>query len=1003
MPAPELVHDLVERFEKKLSACHSAAYKEQQLKNEFLEPLFECLGWDVRNAQGLPESYKEVVHEYTLQGEEDNARGVPDYTFSIGGKRKFFVEAKKPSVPIKLDRKPALQLRSYAWSAKLSLSVLTNFEHLAVYNCRLEPQERHQADTARALLIGYKDYVARWDEIARIISRDAVVYGSFDNYVASLSDRDVPEVGKSFLRVIEDWRRLLANDLAQRNPSLDEEALKFAVARIIDRIIFLRVCEARGLESEKHLLKAIRGAGTESRYPLLVKLFKQADKRYNSGLFYFKKQAGRAESPDDLTPGLDVGQNEIDSIISTLYREYGYNFTALSPDIFGQIYEQYLGQVIVLRDGRGADVVPKPELKKAEGVYYTPEFIVDYIVRHTIGDALEGKLPSDMSDFAVLDPACGSGSFLLAAYQCLLNWYRDCYVAEAASSGKRVNLSRWPIYQTAGGNWRLTLDERKRILKTHIHGVDIDSQAVEVTKLSLLMRVIEGEELDALESGILHGDPALPDLGDNIKCGDSLLDFSFDYREQFENVSRRGGFDAVIGNPPYVRQEILGREFKDYAKTEFEVYSGVADLYAYFIEKSHRLLKKGGLFGMICSNKWMRANYGAPLRRYLAAQVTLRQVVDFGELKVFEQAATFPAIVLTENTPCQQQHFVYAPVKRLNFLSLDQEVETIGQNLDERAASGDNWTLSVAGEMNVFDKMKRVGTPLGEYVKEQIYWGIKTGMNDAFVVDRSVRDLLISEDRKSKELIKPLIVGDDVRKYHIDFVERYVIFTRHGTDITHYPAIKRHLQGFKKQLEPRPADVETADWPGRKPGPYKWFEIQDNVAYYEEFGKHKIVYPEIAKEPRFAFDTKGRCSNNKTFFIPTDDLYLLGLLNSKLCWAFLKRLCSVLGDADKAGRLELRRVHLVNLPIRKVAKSDAKAKALHDRIVSRVEKILELNEKLAAASFDHEKTPLETQIKKIDGEIDQLVYELYGLTEEEIKIVEASVAGPDSGGAKKTR
>jgi hypothetical protein len=397
---------------------------------------------------------------------------------------------------------------------------------------------------------------------------------------------------------------------------------------------------------------------------------------------------------------------------------------------------------------------------------------------------------------------------------------------------------------------------------------------------------------------------------------------------------------------------------------------------------------EGGSFGMICSNKFMRANYGRPLRSLIATRTTLIQIVDFGELPVFEKAATFPAIILTQNIKPKKQKFIYAAIKRLDFQSLEKEVKNIGNALDERSLSGDNWTLAKTQEIAIFEKMKKRGIPLGEYVKGKIYRGVLTGLNEAFVIDRATRNRLIREDKRSAEIIKPFIVGDDIRKYHINFNERYLIFARHGIQIHEFPAIERHLSNLKDRLMPRPKDWRGMQWAGRKPGPYKWYEIQDTINYYEEFEKPKIIYPVIAKESRFAFDEDGRYSNDKTFIIPLDDKYLLGLLNSLLCWGYLRRLCSVLGDPDKKGRLELRAIFLENLPIVPVNLSNPIEKDHHKRIVKLVDSMLSLHKQLSEAKSAAQKEVIQRQINATDAEIDRLVYELYGLTDDEIKIVE---------------
>jgi len=393
---------------------------------------------------------------------------------------------------------------------------------------------------------------------------------------------------------------------------------------------------------------------------------------------------------------------------------------------------------------------------------------------------------------------------------------------------------------------------------------------------------------------------------------------------------------------------------------------------------------------MIVSNKWMRSNYGKALREFLKRESQLIEIIDFGELPVFENASTFPAIIVTRKSKSEKQNFLYAPIKKLDFDFLEEEVQTIGTQLDEFALQGENWTLSGSSEQAILEKIHQVGTTLDEYVDENIYRGVVTGANEVFFIDRSLRDRLITEDPKSSEIIKPFIIGDDVRKYHFNFSEHYLIFARRGIEIDKYSAIKKYLTKNKERLLPRPIEW-IGEWKGRKSGKYQWYEIQDTVEYYPIFDKPKIIYPVIARESRFTFDREGYFSNDKTFSIPVDDLYLLGLLNSKVIWLYLKRTCSVLGDPDKGGRLELRDVHVKTTPIRRIDFENLAEKLAHDEIVRLVEKILALQKERQSVRREDDLDRvrnLERQIAQVDAEIDQRVYALYGLSEEEIAVVE---------------
>jgi hypothetical protein len=406
-----------------------------------------------------------------------------------------------------------------------------------------------------------------------LFSKEAILQGSFDRYAESnRAKKGTAEVDKAFLSEIELWRDTLVRNIALRNPSLSQRELNYAVQATIDRIIFLRICEDRGIEVYGRLRSLVNGQNICAR---LREIYVEADHRYNSGLFHFENERGRADAPDRLTLGLAIDDKPLKGILGRLYDpESPYEFSVLPADILGQVYEQFLGKVIRLTAGHRAVVEDKPEVKKAGGVYYTPTYIVDYIVKNTVGRLLEGKTPKQAADLRILDPACGSGSFLIGAYQHLLDWYLEAYE-------ERPEKHRKELVQGRAGEWHLSTAEKKRILQANIYGVDIDAQAVETTKLSLLLKVLEGETSESIDAQLsfLH-ERALPDLAANIKCGNSLIgpDFYddaqlglegpgeeeryrinvFDWDSEFpeilgKRVSKGScGFDAVIGNPPYV-------------------------------------------------------------------------------------------------------------------------------------------------------------------------------------------------------------------------------------------------------------------------------------------------------------------------------------------------------------------------------------------------------------------------------------------------------------------
>ena len=999
MAAPKQLLELVERFKRNLDQYKNQSYNETQVRVDYIDPFFELLGWDVYNRQGYAEQYREVVHEDKVK--VGKATKAPDYSFRVGGVRKFFLEAKKPSIDLKGDIGPAFQVRRYAWSAGLPLSILTDFEEFAVYDCRVEPHRHDKSSVARVMYYTFDQYPEKWDEIVEVFSKDELLKGSFDRFAQSTKKkRGTAEVDDAFLAEIEEWREMLAKNIALRNMEVTTRELNHAVQRTIDRIIFLRIAEDRGAEPYGQLQSLQNGTNV---YRRLVDLYYHADNRYNSGLFHFHEEKGRSDQPDEWTTNLDIDDKPLKEIFRRLYYpESPYEFSVLPGSILGQVYERFLGNVIRLTKGHQAKVEAKPEVRKAGGVFYTPEYITRYIVEKTVGNTVEGKKPKDVEKITILDPACGSGSFLLTAYDYLLDWHLSWYTKnnpEKWTKGKNP-----PIYQTVSADpnspplYRLTTRQKKQILLNNIYGVDIDTQAVEVTKLSLLLRVLEDEDEESLSPQLSIAERVLPDLSDNIKCGNSLVGSDiyheteiseenterlrelnpFDWQSEFLAIIESGGFDVVIGNPPYVRQESL-KEIKGYLSGHYETAHGTADLFVYFIEGGYRLLNQEGYFGYIVANKWMRANYGKALRKWMAEKKVV-ELIDFGDLPVFQGATTYPCILILKKVETDGT-FIAAEPKSLDFVKLDDEIVAHSFQMSNSRLSPSGWTLMDNKTADLLEKLKESGTPLGEYVDGKIYYGIKTGLNEAFVIDAETRERLIAEDSKSEEIIKPFLRGRDIKRYQEPVAEQYVLFARRGIDINEYPAVKSHLIQFRDRLMPKPKGWKGEKWKGRKPGNYQWYELQDAIDYYEEFEKPKIAYAEISTKGQFIIDRVNSYFDTTAFILGSDSLFLLGVLNSKL-WTYL---FSNVSSVIRGGFLRWKRQYMAPLTIPIVEDNLINQK---DQLEFLTQTTLNLHKQHANARTTHDKTLLNRQIEATDKQIDRLVYELYGLSDGEMGIVE---------------
>jgi type I restriction-modification system DNA methylase subunit len=992
---PQSVLALVERFERNHDAYRSPNYNETQVRREFIDPLFKALGWDIDNEQGYAETYKDVIHEDAIKVGE--ATKAPDYCFRVGGTRKFFVEAKKPAVNIKNDINPAFQIRRYAWTTKLPLSIVSNFAEFVVYDCRVKPDQKDKASVARILDIPYTEYSTRWHEIADVFSRDAVLKGSFDKYAeTNKGKRGTAEVDDEFLQTIESWRKDLAENLALRNKKLSQRELNFAVQRIIDRIIFLRISEGRGLE-EYGRLRAL--SEKNSIYPRLGNLFRQADDRYNSGLFHFKVEKGRHESPDDFTLDLALDDNLLRRILTSLYYpESPYVFSALPADMLGQVYEQFLGKVIRLTAGHHAKVEDKPEVKKAGGVYYTPTYIVEYIVENTVGQLLEGKTVKQVATLKILDPACGSGSFLLGAYECVLKWYLDFYVGNNPTKWARGN--KPTLVQVSGGGWRLTIAERKRILIDNIYGVDIDSQAVETTKLSLLLKVLEGETSQTVQLELLH-ERALPDLGDNIKCGNSLIapDFYqqqqislfdheeryrinvFDWKSEFPDIAKTGGFDAVIGNPPW--GALLSEAELEYLRRHNRnIIVRMVDSFMYFVYQGSGKLNAHGYFGMILPDVVLYQTDTQKLREWILNEFTIHRILNMGD--VFKKVTRPSSILIFQSgRPAHQVIEVadFSHVGKFEKASKMADQSQFSSVMQDKLLSvpGSLFVTANIAHYSIWTKISGVQhKKLEELVDEDgIQRGVSPDLKEAFLVDAKTAK---QERLETHALRKVVTGGRQVKRYFIDYPDLLLIYTRRDTNVRELPNIRAYIDQFKDQITCK--EVKQ-----HKHSIYALHRARNENIFIKRKKLLGVITEDeivIALDERLTFATDGLYVFGLREDVSTQ--YVMGILNSRL-FVFIYRLLAL-----ESGRVlaQVKPTVLAQLPIRAIDLGNRQDKAQYDRVIQHVDDRLALHKQLAIAKTPQEKSSLERQITANDAQINGLVYCIYSLTSEEIQTVEGA-------------
>ena len=781
--------------------------------------------------------------------------------------------------------------------------------------------------------------------------------------------------------MVEGWRTDIAKNIALRNPSLDIYHLNTAVQKIIDRIIFLRIAEDKEME-EYGLLQKITESGTV--YQKLQSVFDKANAKYNSGLF----------TPHDWLRSLTIDDAVLSSIINGLYYpECPYEFSILPVEILGNIYEQFLGKIITFRNIGGrvssdrtntrhtAIIEEKPEVKKAGGVYYTPQYIVRYIVENTLGVKIKGESPDAVAKLKVVDPACGSGSFLVEAYQQLLNYHLDYYSSEKE---RKQALKNSLIYETGKNVYKLTIEEKQRILLNNIYGVDIDGQAVEVTKLSLYLKLLENEGRETQGQLFKFSDiKLLPSLDSNIKCGNSLVssdyyhekDLSlfddeamrkintFDWDKEFPEVFAQGGFDCVIGNPPYVNISVFP-ELHTYLQTTYSViHTGYNDLMYYFMYRGIEFLKEDGLYGIITSNYFLGNEYAKKLRVFLSDKIT--KIVNFKNAKIFSANVHTALIFAEKHTTNDIDIFTYSSDKAPDSVIIENDYSYITM---KRNTLGEVWVLADSKEQHIIDKMKEGSILLGDIAI--IEKGPGTGKNDVFILKKEIAEKLNLE----KELLRNNVKNGDIQRYVFNDRGTVLIYTDNKTDIKKYPNIYKYLSAHKKELSLRNEVLK---------GAYQWYRLERprNKTVFD--AKEKIIVPYRASFNRFAYDNQQYFNNSDSnaFIVKEEEpfllKYILVLLNSKLHnWFY-----GFIGK-PKGNSREYFNKPLAEIPIKAISLEDQAP------LIKLADQMLETQARLQQALSDDDKKLLKQRAAILDKQIDNAVYKLYNLTADEVKIVE---------------
>lgn len=703
-----------------------------------------------------------------------------------------------------------------------------------------------------------------------------------------------------------------------------------AAQKILDRVLFIAFCEDRRLLPAETLKEAHDHADPYNPTPVWARfkaVFRWVDQghdaprvpAYNGGLF-------------KLDPLVDE-QIELPDELCTVFKGLArYDFdTEVSVEVLGRIFEQSVTDLEELKASAvGAEYDVKKGQRKTQGVYYTPAFITRYIVKLALGGYLGRKeellrvrfgldaIPAAhgrklraaeqrfwtayrdevLKKTRVLDPACGSGAFLIAAFDYLLAEY------------EKVNraLASYEQGQTSFG------DLNKSILGDNLYGVDISRESVQITKLSLWLKTAQyGKQLTSLDHNIQHG---------NSIVADRAVDpHALDWQARFAQVFADGGFDVVLGNPPYVRQELLA-PLKPYLEQRYRCFDGVADLYVYFYERGIEVLKPGGALSYIVTNKWLKASYGEALRRYFAEHTLFEQILDFGHAKIFADADVFPCIVLARK-PEQQAPPAVAPVtvcpvprELLDGINLDQYVAQNGYSVPWTRFTEQPWSLEHPRVDALMDKLRRAGTALAEYAGGAPYVGLKTGYNKAYLVDDATKRRLCAADPAAQTLLRPYLRGQDVRRWRSDWQQLWMILLSSSANTAWpwrdapsadaaeglfeqaYPAVHAQMKQHQARLEARSDQGRC------------WWELR-SCAYLDVLSRPKIIWQDLGFHSRFCLDSAGTVPEMTCFLLPSEDPWLLAVLNSPLLWCYLWR--NTIHGKDEV--LRLKTVYMKQVPI----------------------------------------------------------------------------------------
>lgn len=980
------ITDLVQKYHADRPVYLKAEYNETQLRVDFIDPLFELLSWDIKNTQGKSTNEREVLVEEGLRADIDSNTKKPDYTFRLFAERKFFLEAKKPHVKIDTDPAPAKQIRRYGFTAKLKISVLCNFEYLAIYDCSQLVDSNDPVTKARISLYHYTEYEEAFEDIKRQLGHEAVYSGAFDDTWKNIEQQiKLHGVDDLFLKQINEWRLILGKDIYANQNQLNEVELNDIVQRYINSIIFLRVCEDRNLEVYKTLLHF----ATEENYNALIDLFHQADRKYNAGLFNHPLTATIISN----------NSNAFWHIIKQLYfPESVYSFAVFSSDILGNIYEIFLGEQLKIKDGE-ITLEKKPENIDRD-IVTTPTFIIRDILAETVTKHCAGKTDVEIFDSTFADIACGSGAFLLETYQLLHDTLVDYYLANNPAE----------LIQTGINIYKLKFETKKKIVTNCIFGVDKDFNAVEACKFGLLLKLLENEDHNTIPT------PALPSLDNNIYFGNSLLESSATSpaNERAINPFDFGAtkFDVIIGNPPYMATEHM----KQLTPLELPLYKTLYssaykqfDKYFLFIQRGFDLLKPNGTLGYIAPSKLAKVGAAKELRKLLVANRAIYKIVGFGANQLFEDKTTYTCLLFLKKA--DQPNLSYLEVQSLKNWRTRNIAPDNYDIVDFNRLDDEGWVLIPGNLKATFESIEKQSATLETLIgSENIYNGIQTSANNIYIHNPICEDNKYYYFQKDgldwqieKILTRPYFKTasgrDNLNTYRPFAPNAFVIYPYlkidnniHFVEIDQlendYPYAFAFLNHYKEVLNNPRRDI--------KPTPetdHEWYRYGRHQSLDKCDVPAKIIVGVLSQGNKYAIDyygtlissggTAGYCMITLPDNFQYSIYYIQALLNSK----YLEWFSALQGEIFRGGYIARGTKVLKRLPIRMINFADATEKRLHDEIAITQETLIRLQGDIDKNNgnqreliplqrrFDNEKKKLDTTLKTLYnlGEQDNLI------------------------------